>query len=604
MHDCVTPALDFPLLRLIPDGSFRVHKVWKDGTLRAFRWLMVMEMEKSNINTLQETIAAPAAAPPPSQTAQNKADSVSHARSARAGNFHPAALFEFTERLHRAGSLKELCDAALDAVQQGLACDVSAVVLRTNEGKNYFAAYRGLAEPYRQTMEEFSPWPPDDPDPKLLICTNCDEADHAVLREALRGNDMSSALMVPLVLRGSVIGRITTLWRERQVFTGDALSLALTVGRQLAISIERKRSEENTLRLAAVVESSDDAIITKDLNGIITSWNAGAQRIFGYTAAEAIGRPVTMLIPAERQDEEPAILSRIRRGERVDHYETVRQSKDGTLLNISLTVSPLKMPDGTVVGASKIARDITDRMRAKEVLEETVADRTARLRDTVAELEAFSYSVAHDMRAPLRAMCSYATLLNESYGASMPPEAKGYLDRIRAGAQRLDGLITDVLDYSKITRGEMHVKNLSLDDLTREVVDSYGFPKDSVTVQSPLLSVVASPAMLAQVLSNLLSNALKFVAPGVKPHVTVRTEPRGEVVRTWVEDNGIGISDVGKKRIFNMFQRLNPAGVFEGTGIGLTIVRKAVERMGGKVGVESELGMGSRFWFELKKAVK
>ena len=152
-------------------------------------------------------------------------------------------------------------------------------------------------------------------------------------------------------------------------------------------------------RLAAIIESSDDAIISKDLNGIVLSWNNGAERIFGYTADEVIGKSITILMPPERMNEEPAILDRIRRGERVDHYETAWRRKDGKLLDISLTISPLKDASGIVIGASKVARDITDTVRAKENLEATVAERTASLKDAIAQMEEFSYTISHDLRA-------------------------------------------------------------------------------------------------------------------------------------------------------------------------------------------------------------
>lgn len=368
---------------------------------------------------------------------------------------------------------------------------------------------------------------------------------------------------------------------------------------------DRKHADSASQLLRAIVESSDDAIISKDLNGMINSWNKGAQRLFGYEASEVVGKHVSILIPQDRIDEEPDIIQRIRSGQRIDHYETVRRRKDGTLLDISLTVSPIRDAQGRVIGASKIARDITDQKHLQEKLEKTVAERTVQLSDLVAELEAFSYSVAHDMRAPLRSMNSYSRFLQEDFAAALPPQGKDYLRRISASAQRLDALITDVLNYSKISRNEMELQNVDVEKLTREIIDSYAELRDSgaaFLVQSPIPMVAANPAALTQCLSNLLSNAVKFVAPGVTPQVRVRAETKGDHVRIWIEDNGIGISEEGRKRIFHMFQRLNPAGDFEGTGIGLTIVRKAVERMRGRVGVESQPGVGSQFWIELKRA--
>jgi len=368
---------------------------------------------------------------------------------------------------------------------------------------------------------------------------------------------------------------------------------------------ERKNQDTASQLLRAIVEFSEDAIVSKDLNGVITSWNKGAERLFGYTAAEVIGQPVTILMPPERMNEEAGILAEIRQGRCIEHYETVRRRKDGTLLNISLTVSPIKDAQGKVVGVSKIGRDITERAQAREHLEQTVSERTAQLQDAVAELEAFSYSIAHDMRAPLRAMHSYSRFLEEDFSEALPMQGKTYARRIASGAERLDALITDVLNYSKISRGEMVLETLDVEKITRDIIDSYPNLAEScatILVRSPIPLVMGNAAALGQCLSNLLSNAVKFVAPGISPQVRVWAEERGGNVRLWVEDNGIGISEEGQKRIFNMFQRLNPARDFEGMGIGLTIVRKAVQRMGGRVGLESQPGVGSRFWIELKRA--
>lgn len=408
-------------------------------------------------------------------------------------------------------------------------------------------------------------------------------------------------------LEFTVVGlKGTRRWMETQAtpledpVTGKRVHLAIT--RDVTYT---KRAHEAMERLAAIVQSSDDAIVSKDLNGIIKSWNQGAERIFGYTAEEIIGKSVTTLMPPDRIEEEPRILEHLRQGQRIDHFQTVRRRKDGTLLDVSVTISPIKDRHGNVIGASKVARDISDQVRAQEKLERTVAERTAQLREMVAELEAFSYSVAHDMRAPLRAMNSYARMVEQDFSGALPPQAKQFLRRIAVAAQRLDLLITDALNYSKIARAEFALERVDLEKLTREIVDSYPDLQDSgatILIQSPIPEVLGNQAALTQCISNLLSNAIKFVAPGTKPRVLIRADEKPDSVRLWFEDNGIGISPSGRERIFRLFQRLNPSDKFEGTGIGLTIVRKGVERMGGSIGVESQPGCGSQFWIELKRA--
>jgi len=210
------------------------------------------------------------------------------------------------------------------------------------------------------------------------------------------------------------------------------------------------------------------------------------------------------------------------------------------------------------------------------------------------------------MRAPLRAMQGFAAVLEEDFAQGLAPEAKQYLRRLAASAVRLDALIRDVLNYSKLARGEMVLARVEPQDLIKEIVESYpNLRPTEIHLEGSIPPVLANRAALTQVVSNLLGNAVKFVVRGVQPHVKVWGEStRGEWVRIWFEDNGIGIRREVQERIFHMFQRLNSPDDYEGTGIGLTIVRKAMERMGGKVGVESEPGMGSRFWIELKKSAE
>ena len=238
-----------------------------------------------------------------------------------------------------------------------------------------------------------------------------------------------------------------------------------------------------------------------------------------------------------------------------------------------------------------------------QMLEHRVSERTAELQETISELESFSYSISHDMRAPLRAMQSFAQILAEEYGGQIGPEGKDYIRRIITASDRMDRLIQDVLIYSRVTRTELKLEPVILEKLLDGILESYPqfqAPTALVEIQRPLPVVMANEAALTQCLSNLLGNAVKFVSPGITPHVRIWAEVRDGRARVLVRDNGIGIEQDAHEKIFHIFQQLDRS--YEGTGIGLSIVRKAAERMGGSVGVHSRLGRGSTFHLELNLA--
>ncbi|HZI73064.1 MAG TPA: PAS domain S-box protein, partial [Gemmatimonadales bacterium] len=215
---------------------------------------------------------------------------------------------------------------------------------------------------------------------------------------------------------------------------------------------ERKQAARSSALLSAIVDSSDDAIISKDLTGTIMSWNQGAERLFGYTAAETVGRSILMLIPPDRHEEEPKILDRLRRGERVDHFETIRVRKDGRLLNISLTISPVKDSTGRIVGASKIARDITERVRQEAALKRAHAD-----------LQQFAYSASHDLQEPLRMVATYSELLRRRFGGKLGPLGDEYIGYTVKGALRMETLLRDLRSYTRVSTS---------DELPTEEVDA------------------------------------------------------------------------------------------------------------------------------------
>lgn len=239
--------------------------------------------------------------------------------------------------------------------------------------------------------------------------------------------------------------------------------------------------------------------------------------------------------------------------------------------------------------------------KMNRLLEEKVAERTAKLTETIAELEAFSYSISHDMRAPLRAMHGFSDVLLEDYQHKLDEQGKDILLRIGRAARRMDLLIEDILAYSKVSKSELKLDIIDLDALIPDILKSFGFPQNQLCLERPFAKAIGHEAFLSQVITNLVGNALKFVPPGSAPKVSIRTEERDGVVQVSVSDNGIGIDSTHLDRIFKIFGRVYSDQKFEGAGIGLCIAKKAVERMSGQIGVISELGKGSCFWFTLRR---
>jgi PAS domain S-box-containing protein len=378
----------------------------------------------------------------------------------------------------------------------------------------------------------------------------------------------------------------------------------------------RKQSELAQARLAAIIESADDAIITKTLKGVITSWNIGAERIFGYTPEEAVGQPVTMLIPEDRIDEEPGILSRLVRGERIDHYETVRRRKDGTLVDISLTVSPIRGPDGRVIGASKVARDISDRKLAERERERLLEnERHARREAEEARREAeeasrlkdeFLATVSHELRTPLTAILGWAHMLRT--GQLGGPEAYGVYETIERNARAQAQLVDDLLDVSRIITGKLRLDVRTVDPASfidsavesiRPAAEGKGLRLNK-QVEPGAAFVAGDPVRLQQVVWNLLSNAVRFTPRGGS--VEVRMTRDGAHVEISVEDNGAGISPGFLPHVFDRFRQADGRITRQhgGLGLGLSIVRHLVELHGGTVRASSPgEGQGATFTVSL-----
>jgi PAS domain S-box-containing protein len=520
---------------------------------------------------------------------------------------------------------------------------------------------------------------------------------------------------------------------------------------------DRKRSEEMRVRLAAIVESTDDAIIGKTPEGIITSWNRGAERIFGYSAQEAIGRPMLMLFPPERASEEAEILGRIKRKENIDHFESIRVRKDGKRIDVSVTISPIEDSQGRVVGVSQIARDITDRKlerirlqfralfealpgsyvvltpdfrimavsdaylqatmtRREEILgrdlfevfpdnpgdvaasgvsnlrasldrvrknalpdtmaiqrydvrrpdgvfeerywspvnspvlnlnrqveyiihrvedvtefvrkkqqppagesglrekleqmeaeifrsSQAVQSANQQLQATNAELESFSYSVSHDLRAPLRHIDGFAELLRKHTESTLDEKGRRYMKTIGDSAKRMGQLIDELLVFSRMGRSELHVVELDQDALVAEIIRENGFKKNPAIEWNiaPLPSVHADPVLLRQVWFNLIDNAVKYSGKAKAPRIEIGSRPNLETGEQefFVRDNGAGFDMQYAGKLFGVFQRLHSMAEFEGTGIGLANVRRIVQRHGGRTWAEGRVGEGAVFYFSL-----
>ena len=426
---------------------------------------------------------------------------------------------------------------------------------------------------------------------------------------AYRATTIQAVICLPLHKEGKFTAAMAVHQTKRREWTNDEIELVeLVVGRCWE-TLERARTlrilRESEQRFRFMAESMPQKIFTANPEGEVDYVNPQWLEFAGLSSEQVHGWGWTQLLHPEDEEEN------LRRWKHAiatgdDFQFEHRFCRHDGVYRWHLTRARAMREDGGKItmwiGSNT---DIDDQKRAEEKLEHTVEERTAALRDTIGQLEAFSYSVSHDMRGPLRAMSSFATLLADEYAEKLDDEGRNYLQRIVNGALRLDRLIKDVLQYSQLARERLTLEPINIERLFAEVIDHYpdlAQRKQHIIIQPPCAgtTVLANPAALTQVVSNLLTNALKFVPPGQLPAVQIICETRDDRIRVIIEDNGIGIAPEYQNRIFGVFERLH-TGEYAGTGIGLSIVKKAIERMKGTVGLHSEPGKGSRFWFELLK---
>ncbi|HZF52655.1 MAG TPA: PAS domain S-box protein [Polyangiaceae bacterium] len=371
--------------------------------------------------------------------------------------------------------------------------------------------------------------------------------------------------------------------------------IAITSIRDVSARIAAEAAQRH---LAAIVSSSDDAVISKTLNGIILSWNPGATRIYGYAADEVIGKSITLLAPPDRVDEIPRLLGRIREGQSLDHFHTVRRRKDGKDIHVSLTLSPLRDQTGAIIGASNITRDISAEKRAEEELTKAKAAADSANR----ELEAFSYSVAHDLRAPLRAISGFSEILQREYKELLDAQGQNYLRRMAAAAERMGHLIDALLSLSRVTRTEPRRERVDLGKLAAGIVEGLRATQPDRTMEAVIregLVVSGDSQLLRAALENLLGNAWKFTGKREAARIELgMKEQDGEPVY-FVADNGAGFEMEYASKLFAPFQRLHSPSAFPGTGIGLATVQRIVHRHGGRIWAHGEAGKGATFFFTL-----
>ncbi len=412
------------------------------------------------------------------------------------------------------------------------------------------------------------------------------------------------------VQQGEKIEHFQTKRRRKN---GEELSIALTVSairdindNVIGIAViardvsEQKKIDEKQAVLAAIIESSDDAIVSKDLNGNIISWNPGAEKIFGYTEEEVIGKHISIIIPKRLLSEETHIIGKIRKGEKVSHFETIRVRKDGREINISLTVSPVKDRHNTIIGASKIARDITEKVE----LEKQRKLLTKRLQELNHYKDEFMAMASHELKTPLTVIKANLQILENKMNGDTRLE---FVNKTLRQVNKLSDLISDLLDVSKIQAGKLEMNKTIFDIIPslREVIENIQQTSPdhqiSLTAPSGSLMAMADKDRIEQVIINLLTNAVKY-SPNAS-NVNVEVLEKDEMIMVKVSDYGIGISTEDLDRIFTRFFRVRGlASTFSGSGIGLYISSEIVNKHGGKIWVESVEGKGSVFYFTIPKA--
>lgn len=351
----------------------------------------------------------------------------------------------------------------------------------------------------------------------------------------------------------------------------------------------------------AMVDASEDAIIAKSLDGIIQSWNKGAAEMYGYATDEAIGQPVAMLCPPDRNDEVADFIEQIIQGGRVSHFESFRQRKNGDIFPASISISPIRDVTGKLVGASSIVRDISEQAGLQEA--NARLQRQSDIEAANESLSKFTYSVAHDLRAPLRALHGFSELLREEYAEALGETGREYTDRISAASDHMANLIDDLLQLARYAQAAMNLQPVDLgaevDKIAAELQRDDPGRRVHVTIQHPA-KALADPLLIRAVLQNLVGNAWKYTSHQDEASIEFGTMPADDgSVCYFVRDDGAGFDPAYTGKLFQPFQRLHLSSDFPGTGVGLASVRQIIGRHDGRTWAEGAVGEGATFYFTL-----
>jgi PAS domain S-box-containing protein len=360
---------------------------------------------------------------------------------------------------------------------------------------------------------------------------------------------------------------------------------------------ERKKNEELKSQLASIILHTPDAIYGLSPDGIIESWNPGARMLYGYTEREAVGSPVDIILPLEKKAEMKFLLDKINRGESVVGFETKRMKKDKTVIDVSITVSPIKEAAGVITGASTIARDITYKKQVEAELRRYAEE----LALSNEELYVFSYAASHDLQEPLRTIQSFIHLLNQKHKKKLDSEVDELIDSAEDGVTRMHRLISDFLMYSRVGSQAAVMETVDCNEALNDALENLKIAiKESKAKISKfsLPEIHGNKVQITQVFQNLISNAIKYQGEK-KPSIEISAEKKDCVWQFGFKDNGIGIEEWFSERIFIVFQKLHDHKKYPGSGIGLALCKRVIEKHGGKIWFESEVGKGTTFYFTL-----